>query len=148
MEIYSKMDLDKKDLTILEHLKKNSKYTTQELSKLTSIPITTVHNRIKKLETNGVIKNYSLSINYNKLDKFINSILLIRVNSIGDQEEICARLTKLEQVHGAYIVTGDDDIILHVRVENVEDLHNFIMEEVRGIKGVQNTKTLIILKEY
>ena len=148
MEIYSKMDLDKKDLTILEHLKKNSKYTTQEISKLTSIPITTVHNRIKKLETNGVIRNYSLSINYNKLDKFINSILLIRVNSIGDQEEICARLTKLEQVYGAYIVTGDDDIILHVRVQNVEDLHNLIMDEVRGIKGVQNTKTLIILKEY
>ena len=29
-----------------------------------------------------------------------------------------------------------------------ENLHSFIMEEVRGIKGVQNTKTLIILKEY
>ncbi len=148
LEIYSKMELDKKDISILEHLKKNAKYTTQDISKLTNIPITTIHNRIKKLESNGVIKNYTVNLNYNKLYKYINSILLIQVNSLGDQEEICARLTKMNEVYGAYIVTGDDDIIIRIRVNNVEELHNFIMEQVRGIKGVQNTKTLIVLKEF
>ena len=40
--------MDEKDEKILRLLKENSKSTTQQIAKKTLIPITTVHNRIKK----------------------------------------------------------------------------------------------------
>jgi len=51
--------LDDKDWQILEILKDNAKLTSHKISKKTAIPITTVHNRIKKLEMNGIIKKYA-----------------------------------------------------------------------------------------
>ena len=59
MEYYSIYNMDKKDKTILELLNENSKLTTSQISKKTIIPITTVHNRIKKLEKEGIITGYT-----------------------------------------------------------------------------------------
>ena len=50
--------LDEKDTQILNLLKDNAKLTSSQISKLTRIPITTIHNRIKKLEKEKIIKNY------------------------------------------------------------------------------------------
>ena len=44
--------IDEKDQLILEVLKENSTLSTSKIAKSTKIPITTVHNRIKKLEKN------------------------------------------------------------------------------------------------
>ena len=51
--------IDEKDLRILTFLRQNSKLTNEELSKRISMPITTVHNRVKRLERLGVIKSYT-----------------------------------------------------------------------------------------
>ena len=47
--------LDDKDKKIIEILKENSRLSTQQISKKTLIPITTVHHRIKKLEKEKII---------------------------------------------------------------------------------------------
>ena len=71
--------LDNKDLKILEVLKVNSRLSTQKIAKKTLIPITTVHNRMKKLEKEGIIKGYTVILDYKKLGKPILSFILISV---------------------------------------------------------------------
>ena len=46
------MELDEKAIQLLEILEQNAKSPVQELSDKTGIPASTVHHRIKKLETN------------------------------------------------------------------------------------------------
>jgi len=142
------MVLDSKDAIILEILKKDAKKTTQQISRETNIPITTVHNRIKKLENSGVIERYTVWVNRKKLGKGIDARLAVKVGRDGDQDEICSKLVHNSLVVGAYQVTGDDDIIVKLNVKDVDELHDFIMNEVRSIKGVEGTKTLIVLKDF
>jgi Lrp/AsnC family leucine-responsive transcriptional regulator len=59
--------MDEKDRLILQELKKNSNRSTQQLGKATKIPSTTIHNRIKKLEKIGIIKQYTIQIDNKKL---------------------------------------------------------------------------------
>jgi DNA-binding Lrp family transcriptional regulator len=73
------MELDKKDLQILELLKRDSKLTTSKIAKKTLIPTTTIHNRIKKLEKSGIIKNYTLNLDWKKLGKNITAFILVSV---------------------------------------------------------------------
>jgi len=87
------MKLDKKDLKILEILKENSKLTTSQIYKKTNIPITTVHNRIKKLENLGIIRSYTLKLDYNKLGKPITGFILVTINYILPDG------TKIKQEH-------------------------------------------------
>ncbi len=144
------MRLDDKDMKILELLKENSKLGTNQISKKLRIPITTIHNRIKKLEKEGVIKNYTIIPDYKKIGKEILGYILVTVIYMlpnGEkisQEEVAKEIKNLgaEEVS---IVTGGTDIIVKVRVKDVEELNNFIIKKLRGINGVDKTQTLIVL---
>ena len=68
-EIYIPFMLDNKDLAIIEVLKHNSNFSTQQISKKTGIPISTVHNRIRKLEKSGIIKEYTILLDNKKIGK-------------------------------------------------------------------------------
>ena len=52
------MELDKKDIQLLEILEKDAKASVQFLSEETGIPASTVHHRIKKMERNNIILRY------------------------------------------------------------------------------------------
>lgn len=153
MEIYSIcMELDKKDHKILDILKKNSKLTSRRISKKLRIPITTVHNRIKKLEKLGIIKGYTVVLDYKKLDRGILSFILVTIVYVLPdgkkikQEEV-ARKIKKTGASEVFIVTGGTDIIVRVRAKDIDDLNNYIINKLRNIEGVDKTKTMIVLNE-
>ncbi|MBW2963913.1 Lrp/AsnC family transcriptional regulator, partial [Candidatus Woesearchaeota archaeon] len=71
--------LDKKDLRILDELKADAKLTTGQIAKKLNIPVTTVHNRIKKLEKLGVVEGYTAKVDYKKLGKPITAYIMMTV---------------------------------------------------------------------
>ncbi len=148
MKYYSVMKLDDKDMDILSLLKKNAKSTTQQISRILNIPITTVHNRIKKLESSGIIEKYTVVLNQRKLGRKVSARLALRVTKLADQYKICNKVLNLEAVEKVYQITGDYDIIASVRVSDIEELHSLIMTQLRTMPEIQNTSTTIVLKEF
>ena len=148
MKYYSIMKLDDKDMDILSLLKKNAKSTTQQISRILNIPITTVHNRIKKLESSGIIEKYTVVLNQRKLGRKVSARLALRVTKLADQFKICNEVLNLEAVEKVYQITGDYDIIASVRVRDIEELHSLIMMQLRTMPEIQNTSTTIVLKEF
>ena len=142
------MKLDDKDMDILSLLKKNAKNTTQQISRELNIPITTVHNRIKKLESSGIIEKYTVVLNQRKLGRKVSARLMIRVTKLADQFKICNEVLNLEAVEKVYQITGDYDIVASVRVNDIEDLHSLIMTQLRTMPEIRNTSTTIVLKEF
>ncbi|RZD30796.1 MAG: hypothetical protein CXT77_03620 [uncultured DHVE6 group euryarchaeote] len=142
------MKLDDKDMDILSLLKKNAKSTTQQISRILNIPITTVHNRIKKLESSGIIEKYTVVLNQRKLGRKVSARLALRVTKLADQYKICNKVLNLEAVEKVYQITGDYDIIASVRVSDIEELHSLIMTQLRTMPEIQNTSTTIVLKEF
>ena len=148
LKYYSIMKLDDKDMDIMGLLKKNAKSTTQQISRELNIPITTVHNRIKKLESEGIISKYTVVLNQKKLGKTISARLAIRVTKLADQNKICNELLNLEAVDRVYQITGDHDIVAKVCLSDIEELHSLIMTQLRTMPEIQNTSTTIVLKEF
>jgi len=142
------MKLDDKDMDILILLKKNAKSTTQQISRVLNIPITTVHNRIKKLESSGIIEKYTVVLNQSKLGRKVSARLALRVTKLADQYKICNDVLNIDCVDKVYQVTGDYDIIASVRVRDIEELHSLIMMQLRTMPEIQNTSTTIVLKEF
>src|SRR3989338_1480742 len=113
--------VDEKDLAIIEVLKHNSSFSTQQISKKTSIPITTVHNRIKKLEKEGIIEGYTIRLNNKKIGRPIAAYVhivvdykLMKEKKIS-QHELAKKLKQREFVEEASMVAGPTDIIIKVR---------------------------------
>lgn len=145
--------MDKKDKLILDLITENCRLTTQQMSKKLHIPITTIHNRIKKLEEEGVIKGYKAILNNKKIGKPIAAYVLIMVDYKMlkemkiSQHELAKRLRNNEFVEEAAITTGRNDIIIKVRVSDIDQLDNFVTQYLRNINGIDKTETMVILNE-
>lgn len=146
-------NMDEKDEKILKLLRENSKLTSQQISKKTLMPITTIHNRIKKLEKEGIIEGYTVKLNNKKIGKAISAYIQITVDyrllkeKKMSQHELARKLKQNEFVEEAAMVTGGTDIIIKVRVKNVDELDNFVTKYLRNIEGIEKTQTLLILNE-
>ncbi len=146
--------LDEKDKRILDILKDNSRFSTQQIAKKTRIPITTVHNRIKKLEKEGVIKGYTFTPDYKKIGKHIAAYILITVDytllkKIGvSQHDLAKKIKKNPDVEGVSMVAGSTDILLNVRVADMDALDEFVTKYLRNVDGVERTQTMIVLHEF
>jgi DNA-binding Lrp family transcriptional regulator len=142
------MDLDEKDLKVIKILKKHADLTTSQISKKTGMPITTIHNRIKRLKRLEIIKNYTIKLNYEKLDKPLKAHILITVNQEADsQSKIGKKILSWEPTESVDIVTGTTDLIAQVRIKDMHVLSDFLTNNLRKIEGIDKAQTLMVLEE-
>ncbi|MFH1064614.1 MAG: Lrp/AsnC family transcriptional regulator [Candidatus Woesearchaeota archaeon] len=147
------MTLDKKDLQILDELCENAKLTTGQIAKRLRIPVTTVHNRIKKLEKLGVITGYTVKLDHTKLGKPMMAYILISVmytlpnGKKIEQDELARKIKKFPEAEEVIITAGVTDIMVKVRVGTVEELNEFIIKKLRSVDGVDKTQTMIALSQ-
>lgn len=145
--------MDNIDIKIINILKENARKKISEIANELSLPITTVHNRIKKIEREGLIKKYVAIPDYSKLGKSITAFVLVNIKSaIGGEKIMRSRLTdklkSIECIESIYLVTGDVDIIAKVRVGSINELNDLLLNKIRKIDIVEKTKTMIVLTGY
>jgi len=146
------MGIDKKDLQIITLLKGDSSLSTHKISKKTHIPITTIHNRIKKLKNEGIIKNFTINLDHKKLGETISAYILITINynvsgTKIDQTAIAKKINYFDEVYSVSIIAGGYDMVIKVRTKDIEALNEFIINKLRNIEGIDKTQTLTIMKE-
>ncbi len=142
-----------KDSKILSLLKANSRMTTKEMSKELEMPQTTIHNRIKSLTKNGIIKRFTIDIDGKKIGKGLDAYILCTVSYRStrgekiNQIEVAQTIKELPEVEEVSIVTGDNDMIVKVAVKDVDALNDFVIFSLRDIEGVERTVTSVVLSE-
>lgn len=145
--------IDEKDIKILEILKENSSLTTRQIAKKILLPITTIHNRIKKLRNSGVIKRYTINVDNKKLGRNFLAYVLISVNlellkqRHKTQHDLSKELKKFYFIERADIVTGGTDIIVLMRVKDVEEFDKCLLTKLQIIEGIEKTQSLIVIHE-
>ncbi len=145
---------DEKDKQLLTLLQQNSHASVQQLAKETGLPPTTVHNRIKKLEQLGVIKHYTVELDWNKAGKPILAYILIAAEHIlptGGRvniEDAAQEIRKLPEVEETAILTGGADLLVRIRAQDIATLNDLVVRKLRTIAGVDKTQTMIVLSSY
>ena len=143
--------IDKKDLKILEILTEDSSLSSHKISKKTLIPVTTVNNRIKKLERDGVIKKYTVEIDRSRLGFNLSAYILINLSLTELKEEnmkvddIIRIIRKNPLLESVEHVTGGIDIVLKMHVKSIEELNDYVVNTLSNYKGIEKTNTLFVL---
>ena len=135
--------LDEKDLHILEMLRQNSRLSEQKIAKKTGIPMTTVHNRAKKMRELGIIEGYTVRQNHAKLGKPLTAYVLLKAVNQADQNELLEYISKIPQVCEVAMVTGDFDLMLKARIGDMEELNRIVVATLRKHKGIGESITMI-----
>ena len=141
--------LDVTDLKILEALQENSRQTYMAIGKHLGIAHSTVYDRIKRMEQNGIIKKYTALIDAEKAGtKSITAIMTIYTDP-KESEKVAEKLGSAPQVLEVYTSLSEElQIIAKVVAQNQESLHDFIANSVAPLPGVLRIRTSIVTKKF
>lgn len=145
--------LDEKDWKIIDVLFEHSDYTTRKIAKKTALPQTTVHNRIRKLRSLGVIEKFTIKLDPSKIGRTFPVQILVSVDyellkkKDLTQHDLAKELKKLAEVERVDIVTGEIDMLVRARVKDVKDYDEFLLKKFQKIEGIKTTKSLVIIHE-
>ena len=143
--------VDEKDKKILEVLKDHAEYTTRQIAKKTLLPVTTIHHRIKKMKAEGVIKKYTVRLDYTKLDKSFVAYVLVSANldilkrKNKTQYDLINDIRKFYFVERADIVTGGTDLMVIMRVKDVAEFDECLIKKLQLVEGISSTQSLIVI---
>jgi Lrp/AsnC family transcriptional regulator, leucine-responsive regulatory protein len=145
--------LDEKDLSILRLIQENSKLTAKQIAKKTGTPLTTVFAKTKRMEELGIIKEYRAIVAPEKLSAGTAAFILASVSYRAkaddapiSQRVVAEEIGKFPEVQEVHIITGDWDLLVKLRGENVDSIGKFVVDKLRLIKGLEKTLTCMVFE--
>jgi len=141
--------LDATDMEILRALQENCRETYGAIGKRLGIAHSTVYDRIRKMEQQKVIQNYTAIIDVQKVGvRNISSIMTVYADP-KEIERVAEKLASLPEVLEAYTSVSEELLIIaKVSAASQEDLHEFIANSVAPLPGVSRIRTSIITKKF
>jgi len=137
------LELDDLDRKILREVLKNSKRSYRELARRLNVAVTTVINRIEKMEETGIINGYTVSIDYEKLGYELTVLTEISVSK-GKLLEMEKEIAKMPPVCAVYDVTGLTDAIVVAKFRNRKELSDFT-KTLLSMPFIERTNTHVVL---
>ncbi len=129
-----KIDLDVKDLAILRSLEKNCKVPYKEMGQNLGFVASTIHARVKKMEEQGVIRQFIAMVDPTKLGYNVNAILGLSVDPTKI-EEVGNKISEFPEVKLVASSTGNHDLLVHLLVQDNARLGDLILK-IKSIEGV------------
>ena len=134
------MKLDNKDQRIIDILKQDSREPIREIAKKTKIRPSTVHQRIQKLIENGIIEKFTIKLNNKAIGENFIIFMLVKGSTT---EYIDKRFLGDQNVKEVFGITGEYDMLIKLKFENVEQFNEFVIDFRKNKKEIQSTMTMI-----
>ena len=136
-------NLDDIDRKVLKELLKNSKRSYRELARSMGVSAATVINHVQRLESSGVLKDYSVRLDHERLGYELTVIteILISKGKLLETEEA---VSKIPNVCAVYDVTGDTDAMVIAKFKTRASLSDFT-KQLLSMPNVERTNTHVVL---
>jgi Lrp/AsnC family transcriptional regulator, leucine-responsive regulatory protein len=133
------VEIDDYDTKILTELQLDARLSMAELGRRVHLSQPAVTERVRKLETSGVITGYRATINAAKLGYGIRAIVRA---SRCEYSEMLKLIDKLPEIIKAHSITGSDSWLLEILVRDVEHLDAMLW----ALKTLTDTSTTVVLR--
>ena len=135
--------LDEIDRKVLRELLKSSNRSQRELAKALGVSTATVINHVQRLESAGVIKNYTVQLDHERLGYELTVITEITVSK-GKLLEVEQEIAKIPAVCSVYDVTGLTDAMVIAKFKSRTNLSDFT-KKLLATPFVERTNTHVVL---
>ena len=134
-------DYDELDKRIIETLCRSRQGSYRQIAKQLNVHPTTLIQRVKNLETKGVIQGYRASVDYMRLGfEYMGLVSVYAENVVTVQDQIA----KIPQVISIFDVTGESDCIAWIACIDRDEFSN-VVKAINAIPDVKKTNTSVIL---
>jgi len=144
------LKFDKSDNKILSILQEDARITNVQLASKIGISPPAMLERVKRLEKNGIIKKYAALVDPQKVGKDTFAFVAVSLSHhhISSIDVFIKAINKFDEVLECHHVTGENDFLLKIAVNNIQEYEKFILEKFTRIKGVNRINTTFILSTF
>jgi DNA-binding Lrp family transcriptional regulator len=135
--------LDDIDRRLLKELLKNSKRSYRELAKAIGVSTATVINHVQRLESAGVLKDYTVRLDHERLGYELTVITEIIVSK-GKLLETEEAIGRIPNVCAVYDITGETDAMVIAKFRSRSSLSDFT-KKLLSMPYVERTNTHVVL---
>ena len=137
------MNLDSIDIQILSRLKQNARMKASQISDEVGLSISSVTERIHKLEKNGVITSHTVLVDQKAIG---NDTIALEVSLEHPKyyDSFADMIAQTKNIASCYYISGDFDFMLKIVApsENLEEIHR----KIKSFPGVSGTRTNVVLR--
>jgi DNA-binding Lrp family transcriptional regulator len=139
--------LDKIDLAILKLLQQNARMTVKELSEKVHLSTSPVHERVRRMEQSGIIKQYVAILNAAKVGKGLMVICYVslRQHSKNAGDKFIKSMLEMNEVLECLTISGEFDFMLKVVAENMDDYYHFHVDKLSQVDNVGNVQSVFVM---
>ena len=141
------ISLDRKDLEILKLLQENARITIKEISGKIHLSTTPVHERIKRMEESGVIKQYVTLLNHEKVKKGLMAICYVSLkqHSKNAGVKFIKTMHELNEVVECFSISGEFDFMLKVICEDMNSYYDFHVNKLSEIENMGHVQSVFVM---
>ena len=135
-------DIDGKILSILQN---DARTSNAEIARRLAMAPSAILERIRKLETRGLIEGYEARLNPKALDMGLPAFIYVRADERIGSREIGDELAMIPEVQEVHHIAGEDCYLLKVRVDDTNALSDLLRQRLGPIDAIRSTRTTIVL---
>jgi Lrp/AsnC family leucine-responsive transcriptional regulator len=135
------------DRRILHLLSRNGRMSFTELARQAGLSVSAVHQRVRRLETEGVITGYVALCDAGVIGLPLTAFVSIKPFDPAAPDEVPAKLRNLSAIEACHSVAGDENYILKVRVASPAALED-LLQQIRSIAQVSTRTTIVLSTAY
>ena len=139
--------LDNMDMSILGLLQENARITVKEISEKVHLSTTPVHERIKRMEESGVIKQYATLVDHTKVKKGLMVICYVSLkqHSKNAGDKFIKIILELNEIVECYNISGEFDFMLKVVSEDMNAYYDFHVNKLSQIENMGHVQSVFVM---
>jgi Lrp/AsnC family leucine-responsive transcriptional regulator len=138
--------LDTVDLQILTLLQPDARLSNAALAKELGMAPSAVLERVRKLESKGIIQSYHTQVDPVAIDQKLLAYIFIKTSTAPGDMQPSHDLSQIPEILELHIIAGEDCLLAKVRAADSLALMALMREKIGKVSGVQSTKTTIVLQ--
>jgi Lrp/AsnC family leucine-responsive transcriptional regulator len=136
--------VDDIDRRLLAALVQDARTSYADLAREVGLKAQSVHERVRKLEREGVLRGSSADIDPRAVGLGVSALVGLHQREGVDADEIVTALREVPEVEDCWFVAGDEAFVVKVRVADLDDLDR-TLRVLRHVPGVTRTRTTVVL---
>ena len=140
-------DLDEKDMLLLGALRADARMSLIELARHVGLSRSAVHERIRRLEANGVIAGYTVKLGMEREKPGVEALIAIGFQPGRNCDHIVPHLSGIPNVVTCWSLAGPTDLMLLVECASNAELDT-IRRQIATTPGIATVQTHVSLRTH
>lgn len=136
--------MDAVDIKIIECLKENARENASVIGSKVNMSVSAVIDRIRKLEASGIIKQYTVVLDNEKMGLDITAFIMVSMEHPRYNDSFIEFVKNHPNIVECHYITGGSDFLLKISTHSGKGLENLV-NDIKSLGGISYTKTQVVL---